>query len=110
MQMVTLEAEKWFVLLQQVVCYRAMRIVADGAVFFYRGMLIGKRPLLVRMAPVAQVVDPFFGFQIVQAAAVIVVTVGAFHLPFPDRMMGRIVDFGPNILVTSVTELRLRHL
>jgi hypothetical protein len=75
MEMVTLQTQERFILLQQVVRNRPMRVVADRAVFYHRRVLKGKRTLFIRMAFPAKIVDPLFRLQVVQAAPMVFMAV-----------------------------------
>ena len=75
-------------LLQEVVGDGAVRLVAIGAVLSYRRMFPHKRPLLLRVAFEAQLIE-CLGLQAFVIFAMGVVTVRTADLAFPDRMMGR---------------------
>ena len=108
--MVTLETEERFVLLQQVVRHRPVRVVTDRAVFLYRWVLVGERSLFVRMTLQAEIPRTLLRLQIVYTASVHIMAICTCHLSFPNRMMRRIINLCPDILMTLITELRFRLL
>ena len=56
MAAMTAQADKRLALTQQVVCYCAVRLMADRAVFNNRGMLKNEGPLVFRMALKADII------------------------------------------------------
>ena len=55
-ELVTLQAQERLILYQEVVGYRSVGIVADGAIFYHGFMFKHKRPLFGRMTVEAKVV------------------------------------------------------
>lgn len=94
------DAEVWYFFSGQLVSLGSVWCMADHAVFFNWGMGGDERPALVSVAAVAEPVDGFRFNHGFCHRAVGVVTVGAADLAFDDRVMGKLVGFGTNILVT----------
>jgi len=110
-QAVALQTQVRLVLLQKVVGHRTVRIMADGAVLFHRGMLKGKGTLLIHVALEAQLVLALVRPQEgLHRRTMGIVALRAGHLPFLDGMVIGIVGFGHDVLVTGEAELRLRLL
>lgn len=82
------KAQKCRRLVEQVVGGCPMWIVADGAVLFYRCVLVYEGPLFVRMALVTKHVDRF-GFQVSFILAVRVMAVGTGHFAFSYGVVRR---------------------
>ena len=99
------QAEERHRLAQQIIGYRAVRLVTIRAALRHRRMLVHKRPLLFCMALVAQTVDRIL-FEVTFGLAVRVVAVGANHLAFPDRMVRRQGAESVDRRVTFVARLR----
>lgn len=99
------QAEERHRLPQQVIGHRAVRLVTMGAVLRGRRMLVHERPLLFCMALVTYSVDRIF-FEVSFGLAVRVVTVGANHLAFPDRMVRRQGAETVDLRVAPVARLR----
>ena len=87
MKLVTLQAQKGFILYEQVIGHGAVGIVADGTIFYYRLMFKHKRPLLGGVTVEAQVIKSFFGFEVCQKAAMGLMTVTADHFALSDGMV-----------------------
>ena len=84
------QAEERRRLPQQVVGHGAVRLMADAAVLPDRRVLEGERPLLLRVALVAQQVDGrLLEVVLISVLPVRIVAIGADHLAFLDRVMRR---------------------
>jgi len=97
-------------LVEQMVGYRSMRLMADTAILRHRRVFVSKGSLFLRMTAVANHVDrrfsePLFGL------SVRVVTVRTDHFALADRMMRRQIGQGIHPRMALVTNLRLldRH-
>ena len=94
---------------QQVGYRRTMRLVADGAVFCHRLMVVHEGSALFHVALIA-------GFHhaaahhLLRVVAMHVVAVGAAHLAFEDGVTIGLVDLNPLLFVTGEADLRLRQL
>lgn len=106
MHVMTLKADKGFILFQKVVGNGSMRIVTNGAIFNDGGVLENKRTFLVRMTSEAQVIYSFIRLEHPSVASRVgIVTTGAIHLTFFDGMVRRHIGFSPLFLVASITQL-----
>src|SRR5688572_22333816 len=85
-------------LLEQVGDRGAVRLVADGAVFLHRRMVVHERAALLGVAGEAGVVDGV-AHQLLRRAAMHVVAGGAGHLALHDRVVDRPVDLRALLLV-----------
>ena len=83
MAFMTLQAEEWFVLLQKIVGYSAVRIMAGGTVFFDWGVFEDERSLVTAVTLQTEVPGQFVCLQF----SMWIVAVSAGHLPFLDRMV-----------------------
>lgn len=108
MSRVTSQAKERRRLPHQAVGHRAVWLVADRAILGHRWMFVRERPLLVGMAPVADEIDRRF-LEIPFGLPVTVVTVGAEHLAFLDRMVVRHRNPGVDVAVALVTHVGLVH-
>ena len=100
------QAEEGRRLMQQVVGHRPMRLVANRAILRHRRMLIGERPLFLRLATVT---DQIHGrlLEIALGLAVRIMAIGAQHLAFFDRMVRRHRVSGIDVAVALVAGERL---
>jgi hypothetical protein len=65
MGFVALKTKEGLVLLEQVVCHRAVGIVANSAVFENGSVFEDKRALFVPVAVETEVIEPFCRFQVI---------------------------------------------
>ncbi len=87
MTRVAAQAQECGRLMQQVVGYRTMWVVADGAVFFDRRVLVDKRALFIGVTSITNQVDRV-GFQVPFGLSVRIVAIGAGNFSLLDRMVG----------------------
>jgi hypothetical protein len=98
---------------EQVVGHRAVRLMANTTVLRDGRMRVGKRPLLLHVALVAELVDvQTLGLQVGVLLPVRVVAVRADHLAFLDRVMRRQGVHGVDLRMALVAGFRFldRHL
>ena len=107
MGFVALKAEKGFVLLEQVIGNSAMGIMAAHAVFGNRCMFKYEGTALAGMAFETEIVESFICLEIVDKGTMMGMAAAAFHLSFPDRVVGGIVRLNLNIRMAGITESRL---
>ncbi len=107
--LVALEAEEGLVLLEKIVGHRAVRVVADGAVFDHRFVLEDKGALIAGMTGKAEVVQPLLGAEHPGDGvprAVGIVTVGAAHLALFHRVAGDEIHLGLDVPVAAAAKLK----
>jgi hypothetical protein len=63
MELMALQTEKGFILLQQVICYASMGFMTDTAVLLHRVMFENKWSLVTCMAFKTQIIQPFIGLE-----------------------------------------------
>jgi hypothetical protein len=107
-KLVALEAKEGFILCKKVVGNGSMGGMANSAVFHHRCVFKDKGALLGGMAGQTEIVYPFISLQSSCRRTMGIVTVRAAHLPFPDRMVGRILDLGLDVRMTTIAAFRLR--
>jgi hypothetical protein len=95
-------------LAKQVVGYRAMRFVADGAILRHRWMFVNKGTLFICVAFVANQVQRWF-FEISFGLAMRIVAIGASDFSFFDRMMRRESREPEDFWMAFVARLRFVH-
>jgi len=88
---------------------RAMRLVANGAVFSHRLVVVHEGPALLHVALVAGL-DNAVPFHLLRIVSMHVMTVGATHLAFQDRMAIGLVDLNALLLVAGEADFGLREL
>ena len=107
--LMTLKTEERFVLLEKIVGHRAVRVMADGAIFNHRIVLKDKGPLIAGVTGEAEVVQPLFSAEHSGdgvAGTMRVVAIGTAHVPFFYRVAGDKVHPGLNIPVTLAAKLK----
>jgi len=82
MRLMTLKVQKWLILFEQVIGHCSMGIMANHTVFHHRGMFEYKRPLFIRMAVEAKIVETLAGLQVLDHRPVMLMAAAAFHFPF----------------------------
>src|SRR5665647_1412804 len=85
----------------------AMHVVAIGAVFGHRIMLVHKRAAFFSVAGVAGVIDAVALEQLGAGRAMRVMAIGADHFAFRHRVMRRPVHLGALFFVAGVANLGL---
>jgi len=85
----------------------AVWIVAIETAFADRRMLIEKRPALFAVTLVTLIVDGVRSDQSLSLRAVRIMTVGAEHLLLSQRVVRRLEQSHPNLLVAPGTQLLL---
>ena len=93
---------------QQVGDGRAMRLVAYGAIFGHRLVVVYEGPALFHVALVAGL-DYAASLHLLRVVPVHVMAVGAAHLAFKDRVAEGLVDLDALLLVAGETDLGLRE-
>jgi hypothetical protein len=81
--------------------------MAAQAVLFYRGVLPHEGTSLFGMAFVTEFIHHICLDHERAEAAMLIVTVGTFDSPFPDRMVGLLILLRPDGAVADVAEVRL---
>lgn len=94
-------AEPRSILRQKLFVIRTMRLMAVQAIFANRWVLPQERPAFFRMAFIALLVYRICDDHFRRERAVRIVTARTCHEPFANRMVGRPLDLGSNIVVTS---------
>lgn len=94
---------------QELVMGGAVRVMTGSAVLRGRRMLPEERSPFFRVALVALLVEGVGGYQFIRNGAVRVVAIGTFQFPFPDRVVGRLQQQCPDILVTIAAGLGFRR-
>ena len=84
-----------------------MWFVADGAIFNNWRMLKGVWSLFVRVAPIAEIIQPFICFQHANNTPMRVMAITALHFSLAHWMVGWIVHPGFHISVAAIAELRI---
>ena len=84
-----------------------MHVVADGAIFSHRIMLMYERAALFSVACVAGVIDAVAFEQLGASLAMRVVAIRTDHLAFGHRVMGRPVHLRALLFVAGVANLGL---
>ena len=106
MALVTSETQKRFILFQEIIGNRSMRIVADTAVLGYRSMLKDEGSLKLGVAVVTEIIHGSLN-DILFIGCMGIMTTAAFHFTFPDGVMGREVHLGLFFPVAPITEIGL---
>lgn len=86
---------------QQRLVRSTVRIMAVEAAFSYRRMLVEEGAALFCVALVALVIDRVGGDQPFGLSAMRIMTIRAKHLFFAERVMGRLHQRRPDLLMTS---------
>lgn len=95
---------------QELVVIPTMRHMADETILVHRRMGPHEGASFFGMALVAELVHRIGLEEVGAEPAVMLMAVGAFHLPFPDRMVGGPIFLSPYPLMTEITEVRLGSL
>ena len=90
--------------MEQIIRYRAVRVVADRTVFFNWSVLMNKRALLVRVTLVTRHVDRLT-LQVSLVVAVGIMASRTRHLALTDWVVRRQLSHSVNILVTFKTNI-----
>lgn len=85
----TLQTQSWLTNVKKIRVRRTVSTVASHAVFRDRGMLIGKRSPILRMATQAELIRICRAQIVSGGPSMWIVAIGATHLPFAQRMMVR---------------------
>jgi len=105
---VTLGAQPWVGDFEQPVVYRAVRLMAIGAIFYDRGMLPEKRPAPLSVARVTGFINACLYELRRIGRAVRIVAVGANHFAFAQRHVRRPHELGFALQVTLTADFDLR--
>jgi len=98
---VTLQAERWLAHGQQILVGRTVRGMTLEATLGHRGVLEGKRPLILGMAAETKLVSVRDLQIVARAAAMRIMTIDAGHLAFANRVVVGQIGFGTLLLVAT---------